>query len=768
MIVVTKPTSPISDVGILLGRQGENKARQIVFDLAWLIEEYGNGTAVLVHQRSKDSAPYICTTTQDGSSLTWTLNNLDTAYDGWGQAELRWTVSDVLAKTLVYKTMVVRSITADTTIPDPYESWYDQMIEYIDEHGGGGAVDSVNGKTGVVILNASDVHALPDSTTIPTKVSQLQNDSGFGTYSKPSGGIPKTDLASGVQASLDKADSALQTAPVTSVNNKTGAVTLFASDVGAGTYSKPSGGIPSSDMTSSVQTSLGKADSAYQKPSGGIPSTDMSSAVQTSLGKADSALQTAPVTSVNTKTGAVTLGAGDIGYDDSATYDNGTVGAELTALKGGYTDIDERVTALEQGGSGGLSESVKQALLQIASKVAYVDADGQEYYSDLYDAFYPPANLVSITAVYTQSGTVYTTDSLDSLKSDLVVTALYDDQTTATVTTYTLSGTLTEGTSSITVTYGGKTTTFTVTVTAATLSSISAVYTQSGTVYTTDSLDSLKTDLVVTAHWSNNTTSTVASADYTLSGTLTVGTSTITVSYEGKTTTFTVTVTDHSALPEGYTKYDYIANTLTVGTASSGNYDAILTDIDMSSDYTYETKILIPSSASSITNASPLMGTRNGASGTKQFGLFFTPSTGKLGYWFGGTDTATTITGLSLGSVLDIKIRPVGASSTYPTKATIIVNNTEYDAGATASGQTWNSWFSFLKYAISATSVITSNQKAIGAQIGETKIKDGNTVLYDFIPCNNGTYYGVYELINGVFYYDATNYSNWTGGDWEV
>lgn len=62
-------------------------------------------------------------------------------------------------------------------------------------------------------------------------------------------------------------------------------------NIGAGTYSKPSGGIPSSDMASAVQTSLGKADSAYQKPSDGIPSTDMTSAVQTSLGKADSAYQ---------------------------------------------------------------------------------------------------------------------------------------------------------------------------------------------------------------------------------------------------------------------------------------------------------------------------------------------------------------------------------------------------------------------------------------------------------------------------------------------
>lgn len=78
------------------------------------------------------------------------------------------------------------------------------------------------------------------------------------------------------------------------------------------------------------------------------------------------------------------------------------------------------------------------------------------------------ANLVSISAVYTQSGTVYETDTLDSLKADLVVTASYDNSTTQTVTNYTLSGTLTEGTSTITVSYGGKSTTFTCVVSVAT------------------------------------------------------------------------------------------------------------------------------------------------------------------------------------------------------------------------------------------------------------------------------------------------------------
>lgn len=70
-----------------------------------------------------------------------------------------------------------------------------------------------------------------DSTVTGSTVSDaLETLSGEiatkGTYSKPSGGIPKTDLASAVQTSLGKADTALQTAPVTSVNGSTGAVVI--------------------------------------------------------------------------------------------------------------------------------------------------------------------------------------------------------------------------------------------------------------------------------------------------------------------------------------------------------------------------------------------------------------------------------------------------------------------------------------------------------------------------------------------------------------
>lgn len=53
-------------------------------------------------------------------------------------------------------------------------------------------------------------------------------------------------------------------------------------------YEKPSAGIPKSDLASSVQSSLNKADTAYQKPSNGIPDTDMTESVRRCLELADS------------------------------------------------------------------------------------------------------------------------------------------------------------------------------------------------------------------------------------------------------------------------------------------------------------------------------------------------------------------------------------------------------------------------------------------------------------------------------------------------
>ena len=172
--------------------------------------------------------------------------------------------------------------------------------------------------------------------------------------------------------------------------------------------------------------------------------------------------------------------------------------ADAKAVGDAIDALDDRVTALESGSSGGLTADIKSALLACFANVAWAGNDGQDYYDALDAALNPPAGLVRISAVYTQSGTVYDTASLDDLKADLVVTAHYDNATTQVITNYTLSGTLTEGTSTITVTFGGKTTTFNVTVS---VFSTAPVILATDTQWKSDYTQGAKTGLCITDYY---------------------------------------------------------------------------------------------------------------------------------------------------------------------------------------------------------------------------------------------------------------------------
>ena len=102
--------------------------------------------------------------------------------------------------------------------------------------------------------------------------------------------VAKTDLASDVQTSLGKADSALQSAPVTSVNSKTGAVSLAKGDVG-----------------------LGNVDNVKQYSESNPPPY--------------------PVTSVNGKTGAVTVNVPTVPSTNNILKGNGS-GGVVAATRG--------------------------------------------------------------------------------------------------------------------------------------------------------------------------------------------------------------------------------------------------------------------------------------------------------------------------------------------------------------------------------------------------------------------------------------------------
>ena len=344
--MITKTINVNSPQVITIGRQLENNYRQFIFDCS----SFGGESVTLVHQRSEDVAPYNVATGTD--KVVWTVSDTDTSYPGYGQAELRITLSNGLAKSVIFQTLVIESITAEETIPAVLQSWYDAMIQWIDDNSitqdeldaavaeyiaehpiteldpvflaspaatiTSGNITSWNNKS----TFSGNYNDLTNKPTIPTKVSDLVDDSGH--YTKPSGGIPVSDLNSTARSRLmptggstgqvlskvsstnyDVEWSTPASGGVTSVNSKTGAVTLTASDVGAlaDTYTAP---------VSSVNTKTGAVTLSASDVGALSSSTTFVSSFN---GNTGAVTYTAPVTSVNTQTGAVVIGTATTSSD---------------------------------------------------------------------------------------------------------------------------------------------------------------------------------------------------------------------------------------------------------------------------------------------------------------------------------------------------------------------------------------------------------------------------------------------------------------------
>lgn len=229
-------------------------------------------------------------------------------------------------------------------------------------------VSSVNGKTGRVVLNAKDVGALPSTTVIPTKTSEIDNDSGF----------------------VDAAGASVA-APVQSVNTKTGAVVLTQDDVGNGqTYVRTHNDFTDLakqqintnkenivTLKGNVATLTTALQSKQDKIVGGASTiTDdnltinralvsdgngkvsVSNVTNTELGyldgvtsniqtQLDKKLESAPVTSVNTKTGVVVLTATDVGAVSTSDVTT-TLGTSTTKVPSEKAVVD----ALWDAGGG--------------------------------------------------------------------------------------------------------------------------------------------------------------------------------------------------------------------------------------------------------------------------------------------------------------------------------------------------------------------------------------------------------------------------------
>ena len=408
------PEGNMSNAFMITGG-GTGSSKPTVVDYNALVGKPSiNGTTVQGNQTSKDlklygdgNQPPYPVTSVNGQTGDVTIEAGGVTSVNGKSGDVTLTASDVGA---LPSTTKIPSATSDLTNDSGYIT------------AAGAPVQSVDGQTGEVVTNAVKTTAqtltaaqktqartnigagtssfsgayddLTGKPTIPSKTSELDNDSGFITnaalapYAKTADVPAKTSQLNNDSGFVDAAG-ASAAAPVQSVNAKTGAVVLTQDDVGNGTTyvrthndftdaakqqintNKDNIVMLDSDMEAAqgdittlkgnVTTLTTALQSKQDKITGGastitddnltanralvsngsgkvavsaVTATELgyldgvTSNVQTQLNKK---LESAPVTSVNAKTGAVVLGASDVGAVSTANVTQ-TLGTSTTKV----------------------------------------------------------------------------------------------------------------------------------------------------------------------------------------------------------------------------------------------------------------------------------------------------------------------------------------------------------------------------------------------------------------------------------------------------
>ena len=397
---------------------------------------------------------------------------------------------------------------------------------------------------------------------------------------------------------------------------------------------------------------------------------------------------------------------------------------------------------------------VKLALLQIAEKVVYTDPNGQAYYNALLAALYPPIRATGVTLnknslVFSGIGgtdTLVATVSPNNVEDDTVFWGS-SDKDVAVVSDGIVTA-VAVGSCTITATCGTKHASASVIVAVATLLSISAAYTQTGTIYNIDDLSAILTagTLVVTATWSNSTTSVVPNEDVTLSGSLTAGASTITVEYGGKSDTISVTVTD--IIPNEYTRVEYLHSSAN----AAGTQSYINTGITFNNP-TEATFHVIFSEDSDATSAGYAIGLRKTGTGNTNdigWGVRIVNHT-ELGSWSGGPGAVKNVEAYAVYDV----------TATWRSGRVTIQEGTGAEVVSTQTTRSITAGYPIclfgLKHAVNASG---GNPYPIKGKIFYAKAEQDGTTLFECYPVVrvSDSQPGFYDIKNNAFYTPYGNY----------
>lgn len=304
MVICTVEVNEKAPQTIVIGRRGTYNTQEVVFDIGYLIDAYGVGTAVLAVKRSQDSSAYPAVVAQEDSTVTWTVSETDTYYKGAGECELMWYADGGLAKTIIYPMVVMRDILSTTEeAPDAYQTWVDDLTAL-------GAETLQNAQDAA--QSATDAEDAKDDAVAAKEAAEAVLEE----FTTPTASA--TTLSAGSQATAEYSDG------------------NFAFGIPRGADGSP--GTPGAPGADGVTPDFRIGTVTTLEP------TQPATATITGTPEA-------PVLNLGIPKGAKgdpgqdgASDAGDVTYDPEEDYDDGTVGAELSQQKNAISQKETKTT----------------------------------------------------------------------------------------------------------------------------------------------------------------------------------------------------------------------------------------------------------------------------------------------------------------------------------------------------------------------------------------------------------------------------------------
>ena len=408
MKVISITSSALPSRLLVIGYVGENERTQVRIDCTAILTEYPHASPTLAI-KPPVGAVYPVVVSREDNEVVWNVSNADLQNEGDGELQLTFTKDGVVAKTVIGKLRISRSLLVTGEQPDVIQTWYDAATEKLAE----------------VDAQIVELEGMVDTATdAATRAEQSESNATTAAANAATSAATATAKATEATTAAGTATAKAAEAALSATQASNSAVSAADSERGAiakaaeAAQSAQTATTKAGQATEAAQTATGKAEeasasatAAQTSATNAASSATAAQAAQTAAqasetaasASATQAAQSAQTASTAAQTATQKAADASASATDAATSaTNAATNAETASTKAG--EAAQSAQAVEE-----TAEQLAESLEQISQNTADI-AEHEQYAEATYAKKTDLSNLTSDLDLVQASGNIVETD----------------------------------------------------------------------------------------------------------------------------------------------------------------------------------------------------------------------------------------------------------------------------------------------------------------------------------------------------------------------